>query len=493
MTEMEFDNIKKQNRISVLFALEYLSEGMNKFADDEFQNHHSRLVKMLQHLNYPPCIRSCSKISRNEQSWCKTCSGWRTTILSSHRNRSLIGKNGSDWSKIDSSKLPTVATEVEKCYHPDWSIKMTGSSPNSDDISILIGKLINCSDIRSLFANTVDPDSIRVIRNKIVHNSGEITSTEKKQYCQQILDFLRTPEVWLYQEAKEAHSKIQLFMRYDYMDLIKNKIIVEHELNKLKERIKTRTSRVYNLSRIFTLVLIGIFLFSLIYVGFDRTFYTMSIISVCVIIGAFLIPTIYLGILQITKTQLYAYVVIFMDRLLFVERLEDDICEDISLITRDEWRARLPKSIEFMEKPVMNVLVHHTAGLHGEDTQMCSQIVRSIQNLHMDDNKWDDVGYNFLIGEDGCVYEGRGWNKVGAHTLGWNKNSVAFAFLGNYNDRRPNPLALKALRDAMSSGIKNGHISPYYTLYGHKDKRPTDSPGNYLYAELRNFKHYHHN
>lgn len=107
--------------------------------------------------------------------------------------------------------------------------------------------------------------------------------------------------------------------------------------------------------------------------------------------------------------------------------------------------------------------------------------------------EWDDVGYNFLIGEDGCVYEGRGWNKVGAHTLGWNKNSVAFAFLGNYNDRRPKPLALKALRGAISYGIKNGHISPYYTLYGHRDKRPTNSPGNYLYAEIRNFKHYHHN
>lgn len=70
----------------------------------------------------------------------------------------------------------------------------------------------------------------------------------------------------------------------------------------------------------------------------------------------------------------------------FLLYYSDEISGDISMVTRGEWRARLPKSIEFMEKPVMNVLVHHTAGLHGEDTQMCSQIVRSIQNLHMDDN-----------------------------------------------------------------------------------------------------------
>jgi peptidoglycan recognition protein len=28
---------------------------------------------------------------------------------------------------------------------------------------------------------------------------------------------------------------------------------------------------------------------------------------------------------------------------------------------------------------------------------------------------WSDIGYNFIVGEDGNVYEGRGWTKVGAH------------------------------------------------------------------------------
>jgi N-acetylmuramoyl-L-alanine amidase len=38
-----------------------------------------------------------------------------------------------------------------------------------------------------------------------------------------------------------------------------------------------------------------------------------------------------------------------------------------------------------------------------------------------------DIGYNFLIGEDGNVYEGRGWDEVGDHTFGYN-----FASLGKY-------------------------------------------------------------
>ena len=37
---------------------------------------------------------------------------------------------------------------------------------------------------------------------------------------------------------------------------------------------------------------------------------------------------------------------------------------------------------------------------------------------------WDDIGYNFLVGEDGNVYEGRGWDTVGAHAAPHNTNSV---------------------------------------------------------------------
>lgn len=33
-------------------------------------------------------------------------------------------------------------------------------------------------------------------------------------------------------------------------------------------------------------------------------------------------------------------------------------------------------------------------------------MVSWIQNLHMKENNFDDIGYNFLIGGDGNVYEG---------------------------------------------------------------------------------------
>ena len=57
---------------------------------------------------------------------------------------------------------------------------------------------------------------------------------------------------------------------------------------------------------------------------------------------------------------------------------------------------------------------------------------------------WDDIGYSFLIGGDGLIYEGRGWNKKGAHTYCYNQLSYGIAFIGNYILSTPNDAMLQA-------------------------------------------------
>ncbi|ESP01543.1 hypothetical protein LOTGIDRAFT_172642, partial [Lottia gigantea] len=37
---------------------------------------------------------------------------------------------------------------------------------------------------------------------------------------------------------------------------------------------------------------------------------------------------------------------------------------------------------------------------------------------------WPDIGYTFVIGEDGNVYEARGWDIIGAHTYNYNYNGL---------------------------------------------------------------------
>lgn len=48
-------------------------------------------------------------------------------------------------------------------------------------------------------------------------------------------------------------------------------------------------------------------------------------------------------------------------------------------------------------------------------------------------NQARDHPHSFLIGEDGLVYEGRGWDTEGAHTGStWNPMSIGISFMGNY-------------------------------------------------------------
>lgn len=40
-----------------------------------------------------------------------------------------------------------------------------------------------------------------------------------------------------------------------------------------------------------------------------------------------------------------------------------------------------------------------------------------------------------MVGGDGQIYEGNGWNKEGAHTYGYNKKSISIVFIGNFQSR----------------------------------------------------------
>ena len=106
---------------------------------------------------------------------------------------------------------------------------------------------------------------------------------------------------------------------------------------------------------------------------------------------------------------------------------------------------------------------------------------------------WDDIGYNFVIGQDARVYEARGWDRIGAHTYGWNNVSISFAVMGDFTNHLPHQDVLSAVMNMIECGIKLVKITPDYKLYGHRDVRPTESPGEKLYNHIRTWKHYDKN
>jgi N-acetylmuramoyl-L-alanine amidase len=50
----------------------------------------------------------------------------------------------------------------------------------------------------------------------------------------------------------------------------------------------------------------------------------------------------------------------------------------------------------------------------------------------MNNKRWGDIGYNFVVGEDGNIYEGRGWNVMGAHAPAYNAQSIGICIIGDF-------------------------------------------------------------
>jgi N-acetylmuramoyl-L-alanine amidase len=86
-----------------------------------------------------------------------------------------------------------------------------------------------------------------------------------------------------------------------------------------------------------------------------------------------------------------------------------------------------------MFEPVPYNVIHHGATpSYCSDQATCSAIVRAYQEYNIDTNGFDDIAFNFVVGEDGNIYEGRGWGVVGELAPNYNTRSIGIAIIGDF-------------------------------------------------------------
>jgi len=160
-----------------------------------------------------------------------------------------------------------------------------------------------------------------------------------------------------------------------------------------------------------------------------------------------------------------------------------------SIISRAGWNARPPRGTPTrLPSRVPIAAIHHGGTATFCTTQaQCANIVRAYQNFHMDTNGWNDIGYNFVVGEDGNIYEGRGWNNQGAHAANWNSISIGIAIIGDFTSRAPNAAALNAVRALLQCGVDLGRFPAAYQLVGHRQLGSTACPGNSLFSNIQSW------
>jgi uncharacterized protein with LGFP repeats len=181
------------------------------------------------------------------------------------------------------------------------------------------------------------------------------------------------------------------------------------------------------------------------------------------------------------------------------------------IVTRRGWGANEGwRERQFVyTKKVKAAFVHHTAT---GSKYWCSQVpslIRGIYRYHVKSMGWRDIGYNFLVDKCGNIYEGRAGgvakSVLGAHTLGFNTNSMGIAVLGSYGSTKPTKASVKAvarltawklglfgvnprgktyLKSAGGNLYRKGKNVRLNAISGHRDGFLTECPGRQLYRKL---------
>nr|UZC46340.1 PGRP-SA(b) [Protaetia brevitarsis seulensis] len=159
-----------------------------------------------------------------------------------------------------------------------------------------------------------------------------------------------------------------------------------------------------------------------------------------------------------------------------------------TIISKNRWGGQQASQVQYTVKPLKYVIIHHTSTPTCADEDNCSRRLVNIQNYHMNQLDFDDIGYNFMIGGDGQIYEGAGWHKQGAHARGWNSKSLGIGFIGDFQTNLPSSKQLDAGKKFLECAVEKGEIEDTYKLIGARTVRPTDSPGTLLFREIQTWR-----
>jgi hypothetical protein len=182
-----------------------------------------------------------------------------------------------------------------------------------------------------------------------------------------------------------------------------------------------------------------------------------------------------------------------------------------AIVPRSTWQTPCEVPAIQYDSAVRAAFVHHTENPNTYRAKDVPDILRAIQHDHLENRGWDDIGYNFLVDRFGTIYEGRAGGVdrpvVGAHTIGFNRETVGIAAIGTYSAgvEVPEPVAAAMAsliawklgsygndphgRYELTSTSSDSRFPvstrhAFNAVSGHRDAFCTLCPGESLYAVL---------
>ena len=156
------------------------------------------------------------------------------------------------------------------------------------------------------------------------------------------------------------------------------------------------------------------------------------------------------------------------------------------VMSREGWQA-MPAASEYTPHTIDGIVIHHTWQPDQANYRQAATI-RGIQRFHMTDRKWIDIGYHFLIGPEGVIYQGRPETVVGSHSVP-NTGKVGICIIGDYDPERDpfTDKSYQALLDLITWLTAEYQISPN-EYYGHRNFSTKSCPGDSVYNRLNEIR-----
>lgn len=120
-----------------------------------------------------------------------------------------------------------------------------------------------------------------------------------------------------------------------------------------------------------------------------------------------------------------------------------------------------PSKVVFL---VQHHMAHKTWGIH------------EVHDFHKNSRGWNGIGYNWWIGFDGTIYEGRGFH-YGAGVSGHNHDTLHVGYQGDFTQQQMTDAQL-ASGIALNSWLMEKY--PSAKVAGHNELASTACPGQYF-------------
>ena len=146
-----------------------------------------------------------------------------------------------------------------------------------------------------------------------------------------------------------------------------------------------------------------------------------------------------------------------------------------NIISRKRWAKTSIKGNITPMGSVNKITVHHTTAPTNLWKLTDVNYISIIEKAHQQ-KKWACIGYHFIIGRNGSIYEGRPLKYQGAHASGSNPNNLGIALIGDFNKKLPNSMQLASLK-ALLNNLRTKYKLQSSQVYGHKHLVKTECPG----------------